>query len=134
MKPPAYPPLMPITIETTVASSARADPDRQRGARADHQLGEHVLADLGGAEPVSERRRRPAAVRLSWFGLLTKNGPMMPSSTKKPTMALPATSRGERNGLAEPASRAGARRRQARRATAATTLVAVTATASSAGR
>ena len=74
-----------------------------------------------------------SSVWLNAFGSPAKNGPAMPSSTKNPTMQVPATRRGERNAARSPDNRlaSGA---PVSAATVATTLVAVTGTASSAGR
>ena len=74
-----------------------------------------------------------SSMLLSWFGLPTKNGPMIPTSTKNPTMHVPTTSRGDRKAARSPVS-LPVPESPASATVAATTFVAVTGTTSSAGR
>ena len=105
--PPAYPPLMPITTETTVASSPAPTPINSE-SRAPTTSWSNTSCPIWVVPSQCASDGAARSVRLSGFGLVTKNGPTIASSTKNPTMAVPTTSRGERKAPAQPGRRAGA--------------------------
>ncbi len=122
-----------MTIETTVAISPAPTPISSV-ARALSTVWAKTSCPISVVPSQWLRDGAATLDRPRWFGSVRKNGPKIASSTKNPTMPVPATSLGDRKAARSLPVRRPGSSPPVSAATAATTLVALTGTASSAGR